>query len=194
MDRKVAARITSKLKENRMQKLLRVVVFLLLAVSLLWTPPTFAAQYHHASHVKLVYCDFHVCLEKPHYIGKASFYGKHYWQGRKMANGNRFDYRKPSIATWGIPLGTTVRVTNLRNGKSIVVEVTDQGPAHSLHRVADLSQAAAEALDYVKDGMTMVMIQVVVLVDTEVAVLDTTLVESPELVSLEPPIVVAGKD
>jgi rare lipoprotein A len=85
-------------------------------------------------------------------------------------------------------------VTNLRNGKSIVVEVTDRGPAHSLHRVADLSQAAAEALDYVKDGMTMVMIQVVVLVDTEVAVLDTTLVESPELVSLEPPIVVAGKD
>jgi len=87
-----------------------------------------------------------------------------------------------------------VRVTNLRNGKSIVVEVTDRGPAHSLHRVADLSQAAAEALDYVKDGMTTVMIQVVVPVDTEVAVLDTTLVESPELVSLEPTIVVAGKD
>ncbi len=179
-----------------MQILLRVVVILLLAASLLWATPMPAAQYHHASHVKLVYCDFHVCLEKPHYIGKASFYGKHYWQGRKMANGNRFDYRKMSLATWGIPLGTMVRVTNLRNGKCIVVEVTDRGPAHSLHRAADLSQAAAEALDYVQDGMTVVMIQVVVSIDTEIASIDATLAESPpELTGLEPPsILVAGED
>ena len=179
-----------------MQKLLRVVAVLLLAASLLLTPPTFAAQYHHASHVKLCYCDFHVCQEKPHWVGKASFYGKHYWQGRKMANGNRFDYRKMSLATWGIPLGTMVRVTNLRNGKSIVVEVTDRGPAHSLHRVADLSQAAAEALDYVQDGITMVTIQPIITVDTDNASMDATLVEAqPELVSLEPPaIMAAGKD
>ena len=179
-----------------MQKLLRVVATLLLAASLLWTPPTFAAQYHHASHVKLVYCDFHVCVEKPHWVGKASFYGKHYWQGRKMANGNRFDYRKMTVATWGIPLGTMVRVTNLRNGKSTIVEVTDRGPAHNLHRVADLSQAAAEVLDYVQDGTTMVTIQPIIDVDTDTASMSATLEEpQPELVSLEPPAILsAGKD
>lgn len=169
--------------------LLRVASSALAAASLLWTPPTFAAtptkaqtnnvqkntfigtashKKHPASHVKLVYCDLHVCKdEKPRWIGMASFYGKHYWQGRKMANGNRFDYRKPSMASWGIPLGTMVRVTNLRNGKSIVVEVTDRGPAHSLRRVADLSQAAAEQLEYTAEGLTIVMIQPLVYFDTE---------------------------
>lgn len=184
-----------------MQKLLRVVVSLtLLAASLMWTPPTFAAthetkaqtntviakpssigtasQKHHASHVKLVYCDLHVCKdEKPHYFGMASFYGKHYWQGRKMANGERFDYRKLTAASWGIPLGTMVRIINLSNGKSVVVEITDRGPAHSLHRVADLSQAAAEALDYTQAGLTAVLIQPIVTVETANAEIPSNLEE-----------------
>lgn len=175
-------------------------VGLMLTASLLWTAPTFAAtqtkaqkntvqsnqssigtastQKHHASGVKLVYCDLHVCAEKPHYIGKASFYGKHYWQGRKMANGKPFDYRKMTAALWFLPLGTQVRITNLENGKSVVVEVTDRGPAHSLHRVADLSQAAAEALDYTQKGLTTVLIQPVLTVETETAVLNDQLQDS----------------
>jgi rare lipoprotein A (peptidoglycan hydrolase) len=185
-----------------MQTLLRV-AGLALAASLLWTPPTFAAtpnkaqkntviakpqfigtashKKHPASHVKLVYCDLHVCEdEKPHYIGTASFYGKHYWQGRRMANGNRFDYRKLTAASWGIPLGTMVRVTNLSNGKSVIVEITDRGPAHVLHRVADLSQAAAEQLDYVQDGLAIVLIQPVVNFETETATIEARFVE-PEI-------------
>src|SRR5208337_1051701 len=126
-----------------MQTLLRVVGMTLVA-SLLWaSPETFAAtqskaqkdvhqnkfigtaspKKHPASHVKLVYCDWHVCKdEKPRWVGTASFYGKHYWQGRKMSNGQPFDYRKLTAASWGIPLGTMVRITNLGNGKSVVVE------------------------------------------------------------------------
>jgi rare lipoprotein A (peptidoglycan hydrolase) len=188
-----------------MQTLLRAACLVLVA-SLPWTPPTFAVTHtkaqkktviakprfigtasrkHPASHVQLVYCDWHVCKdERPHYLGKASFYGKHYWQGRKMANGQRFDYRKLTVASWGIPLGTMVRITNLENGKSVVVEVTDRGPAHVLHRVADLSQAAAEQLDYIQQGTTMVMIQVMLDVEFESAAIEGNLIE-PELLDLE---------
>jgi rare lipoprotein A (peptidoglycan hydrolase) len=163
---------------------------LLLAVSLLWTPseafaatqktkaqknlavqgkPQFigtASQKHSTTRtVKLVWCDLHVCQEKPRLVGKASFYGKGYWQGKKMANGQPFDYRKKTVALWHLSLGTMVRITNLENGKSVVAEVTDRGPAHSLHRIADLSQAAAEELGYTEKGVATVLIQPVVQVE-----------------------------
>jgi rare lipoprotein A len=115
--------------------------------------------------VKLVWCDLHVCQEKMQYFGTASYYGRGYWQGRKMANGERFDYRKKTVALWYLPLGTMVRITNLDNGLTAVAEVTDRGPAHSLHRIADLSQAVAEELDYVDEGLAHVMIQPIVACD-----------------------------
>lgn len=184
---------------------------LLLTASLLWTPPTFAATQtkaqtntvqsnqssigtasqtkHHARHIALVYCDLHVCKdEKPHYIGTASYYGKHYWQGRKMANGKPFDYRKLTAASWGIPLGTVVRVTNLQNGKSVIVEITDRGPAHNLHRVADLSQAAAEQLDYTHQGLTQVLIQPVLHFETEPAIIEARFEEEKPV----DPVLIAG--
>jgi rare lipoprotein A len=102
-----------------------------------------------------------------------------------MANGNRFDYRKPTAATWGIPLGTMVQITNLGNGKSVIVEITDRGPAHSLHRVADLSQAAAEQLDYIQQGTATVLIQVIVDVEPESAVLEADLIELESPLALE---------
>jgi rare lipoprotein A len=115
---------------------------------------------HSTTHnVKIVWCDMHVCNETPRPIGKASYYGKGYWQGRKMANGHPFDYSKLTMACWWLPLGTQARVTNLENGLSVTVEVTDRGPAHVLHRVADLSQAAAEQLDYMHKGLATVFIE-----------------------------------
>jgi rare lipoprotein A len=54
-----------------------------------------------------------------------------------------------------------VRITNLDNGLTVVAEVTDRGPAHSLHRIADLSQAAAEELDYMEKGLAHVTIQAI---------------------------------
>jgi rare lipoprotein A (peptidoglycan hydrolase) len=140
---------------------------------------------HHAKNIPLVYCDLHVCNEKPQWFGTVSYYGKYYWQGRKMANGERFDYRKLTAASWGIPLGTKVRITNMQNGKSVIVEITDRGPAHSLHRVADLSQAAAEALDYTDSGLTTAFIQPLWVFDPQPSPNETRLEEY-----IDPPAVI----
>ncbi len=127
-------------------------------------------------------CDVIACKERFHPLGKASFYGRGYWQGRKMANGERFDYRKMTVALWGLPLGTMVRVTNLENRKSIIVEVTDRGPAHALHRVADLSWATAKALDFVDNGLATVLVQPMADIEPELLVVASSL-EEPRLVA-----------
>jgi len=87
--------------------------------------------------------------------GIASWYGGQQ-QGRKMANGQRFDRREFTAASWVFPLGTVVRVVNVKNGDSVVVTITDRGPNHNLHRVIDLSEAAAKRLDYLGQGLTRV--------------------------------------
>jgi rare lipoprotein A len=97
-----------------------------------------------------------------------------------MANGQPFDYRKKTVALWFLPLGTMVRITNLSNGLSVVAEVTDRGPAHTLHRIADLSQAAAEALDFLQEGVATVLIQPVIEVETVPTEIVMTLAE-PEI-------------
>ena len=94
---------------------------------------------------------------KAQYVGIASWYGKQH-QGRKMANGKPFDRRKFTAAAWNIPLGTVLRVVNLKNGLSVTVTVTDRGPHPRLSRVLDLSEAAAIELDYVDEGLTSVFI------------------------------------
>jgi rare lipoprotein A len=96
-------------------------------------------------------------LAKPHFVGIASWYGQQH-QGLKMANGKRFDRRKLTAASWYLPLGTTVRVVNLENGKSVTVTITDRGPNFRLHRIVDLSEAAARQLDYIQKGLTSVYV------------------------------------
>ena len=115
-----------------------------------------------ASPKNFKWCDLHVCEEPAHYVGTASYYGKER-QNKKMANGQRFDYRKMTAACWFLPLGTQVQVLNLRNGKTVTVEITDRGPAHHLFRVIDLSKAAADKLDIVHDGLTVVMVRLIVM-------------------------------
>jgi len=92
-----------------------------------------------------------------HFVGIASWYGLQH-QGLKMANGQRFDRRKLTAASWYVPLGTVLRVVNLENGKSVTVTVTDRGPNFRLNRVLDLSEAAARELDYIGKGLTPVLI------------------------------------
>ena len=94
---------------------------------------------------------------KPNYVGVASWYGKP-WQGRKMANGKPFDRNQMTAAAWNIPLGTMVKVVNLKNGNVVDVTVTDRGPHPRLRRAIDLSEAAATRLDYIQDGLTSVFI------------------------------------
>jgi len=94
---------------------------------------------------------------KTQYMGIASWYGKQH-QGLKMANGKPFDRRKLTAAAWNIPLGTVVKVVNLKNGNSVLVTITDRGPHPRLSRAIDLSEAAAIELDYLDEGLTSVFI------------------------------------
>ncbi len=113
---------------------------------------------------------------KPHFVGIASWYGSQH-QGRKMANGQRFDRHKLTAAYWYLPLGSVIRVTNLENGKSIIVTVTDRGPNFRLHRILDLSEAAASELDYIHKGLTRVFVSLVVSYEPQHAEFDAILVE-----------------
>lgn len=77
-------------------------------------------------------------------IGEASWYGIHF-QGHTTANGEAFDMNALTCAHRSLPLGSWIRVTNLRNHKSIFVRVNDRGPVPE-DRVVDLSYAAARAV------------------------------------------------
>jgi len=109
-------------------------------------------------------------------IGVASWYGIQR-QGRKMANGQRFDRHKFTAASWYFPLGTKIRVVNVRNGDSVVVTITDRGPNLRLNRVLDLSEAAAERLDYLDKGLTHVFLYPLATFETTAATFGAGLIE-----------------
>jgi rare lipoprotein A len=84
----------------------------------------------------------------------ASWYGWSH-QGRRTASGERFDRDKLTAAHPSLPLGTLLRVSNLRNGLSVVVRVNDRGPVKP-GRSLDLSEAAARALHASHAGLACV--------------------------------------
>jgi len=75
-------------------------------------------------------------------IGQASWYGR-YFQGRKTAAGETYDMNGLTCAHRTLPLGSWIRVTNLKNRKSIFVRVNDRGPVPE-NRIVDLSYGAAQ--------------------------------------------------
>jgi rare lipoprotein A len=89
--------------------------------------------------------------------GVASWYGKEF-HGRKTASGEIFDMYGISAAHRILPLGTTIRVTNLDNFKSIKVKVTDRGP-FIRNRVLELSYGAARELGFAAQGTARVKIE-----------------------------------
>src|ERR1700693_1139919 len=122
-----------------MQTKLRVLSFGVVA-SLLWISPTSAVSQRAKVQDKAK-------KFKTQYIGTASWYGAQH-QGRKMANGQRFDRQKLTAASCHFPLGTTIRV----------VTSTDRGPNLRLHRILDLSEAAAGRLGFMGEGLTPVFL------------------------------------
>lgn len=88
--------------------------------------------------------------------GKASFYGKK-WNGRKTASGEVFNTDSLTCAHKTLPFGTMLKVTNQKNGKSVIVRVTDRGP-YIDGRIIDLSLAAATQIDMVHSGVAPVEI------------------------------------
>jgi len=92
-------------------------------------------------------------------VGLASWYGSDF-HGRRTANGEVFDMGDLSAAHPTLPLPTYARVTNLSNGRSVVVRVNDRGPfAHN--RLIDVSKRTADVLDFRHDGTTKVRVQYV---------------------------------
>ena len=101
--------------------------------------------------------------------GMASWYGEE-CQGNLTASGEVFDLNGLTAAHWEYPFGTRLRVTNLRNNKSVVVRVNDRGPGIA-GRVIDLSMAAAHKLGFLNSGIAKVRVEMVSTPDskTEIA-------------------------
>jgi peptidoglycan lytic transglycosylase len=90
--------------------------------------------------------------------GIASWYGTKF-HGHKTSNGELYDLYQPSAAHKTLPIPSYARVTNLANGRSIVVRVNDRGPFHA-DRIIDLSYAAAVKLGYMEHGTAEVEVEV----------------------------------
>ncbi len=91
--------------------------------------------------------------------GVASFYADKF-EGKRMANGEIFQQKGMTCAHNSLPLGTIVKITNLRNEKYVVVRVTDR-LHHRNMRLVDLSRTAAEVLGYIKRGLTRVKLEII---------------------------------
>jgi rare lipoprotein A len=95
--------------------------------------------------------------------GEATFYADSF-EGRRTASGIPFRQNQFVAAHRGFPFGTLLRVTNLRNDRTVNVRVVDRGPhgsrAEARGTIIDLSRRAAETLDYVSDGRTPVRVEV----------------------------------
>lgn len=90
--------------------------------------------------------------------GIASYYSDKF-NGRKTANGEVFDQNKFTAACNKLPLGTKIKVTNVKNGLSVVVRVNDR--LHpKMNRIVDLSKAAAKKINIISRGIAKVKVEV----------------------------------
>ncbi|MDP4284667.1 MAG: septal ring lytic transglycosylase RlpA family protein [Bacteroidota bacterium] len=101
--------------------------------------------------------------EKPHkkpitHYGVASYYAKKF-NGRKTTNGETYQHEKYTAACNILPLNTWIKVTNLKNNKSVIVKINDRMNRKN-KRLVDLSQSAAKKLGYFSSGLTRVKVEV----------------------------------
>jgi rare lipoprotein A len=94
--------------------------------------------------------------EQSMYRGYATFYS----DSQMTASGERFDKHALTAAHRTLKLGTRVRVTNQKNGRSVVVRINDRGPYGNKGRIIDLSEAAAKQLDMIEAGVVPVTLEV----------------------------------
>lgn len=100
---------------------------------------------------------FSGCAPKMIQYGNASWYGKEF-SGRRTASGVKFRPGKRTAAHKTIPFGTKVKVTNLKNGRSVKVRINDRGP-YVKGRIIDLSRKAARKLGMLQDGVAPVKLK-----------------------------------
>ncbi len=98
------------------------------------------------------------CYSQEHYqTGICSYYGKKF-HGRKTANGETFDMYAMTAAHKGLPFNTLIKVTNLKNQRSVVVRINDRGP-YVGKRILDLSYGAAREIGLGRSGIGRVTIE-----------------------------------
>src|SRR5215472_7334105 len=85
-----------------------------------------------------------VAKSKPYQVGTASWYGQNF-EGKPTASGELYEMHDMTAAHLKLPIGSFVKVTNLRNGKAVVVRINDRGPIVP-GRIIDLSYGAAQAI------------------------------------------------
>ncbi len=90
-------------------------------------------------------------------VGMASWYGKDF-DGKMTANGEIYDLSHMTAAHRTLPMPSVVKVTNLKNSKSVIVRVNDRGP-FAKNRIIDMSKKAAQMLDYKDKGVIMVKVE-----------------------------------
>jgi rare lipoprotein A len=96
---------------------------------------------------------------KPYQVGTASWYGE-YFEGKPTASGESYEMYDLTAAHPTLPLGSYVRVTNLHNGRAVVVKVNDRGPIVP-GRIIDLSYGAARVLKFEQRGLQRVRLDLV---------------------------------
>jgi peptidoglycan lytic transglycosylase len=101
----------------------------------------------------------HQKRNRPYQVGTASWYGS-YFHGKETASGEAFNMYDLTAAHPSLPLGTYVKVTNMRNGRAVVVRVNDRGPVVE-GRIIDLSYGAARVLNLEHRGIQQVRLDLV---------------------------------
>jgi len=96
---------------------------------------------------------------KPYQVGTASWYGEDF-EGKPTASGEPYDMYEMTAAHLTLPLGSYVKVTNLHNGRAVIVRVNDRGPIVP-GRIIDLSYEAAQALEFRHKGLQRVRLDLV---------------------------------
>lgn len=92
-------------------------------------------------------------------LGLATWYGgKHH--GGPTASGERYDKRAMTAAHRTLRMNTRVRVTNRKNGRSVILRINDRGPYGNKKRIIDVSERAAELLDMIEAGVVPVKVEI----------------------------------
>lgn len=105
----------------------------------------------------MLLCLISVGAQKPVQTGKASYYSRSF-TGHKTSNGEILHHDSMTCAHRTYPFGTKLKVTNLSNGRQVVVRVNDRGP-YAKGRIIDLSWGAAKKLDMLTQGIVMVSVE-----------------------------------
>jgi len=132
-----------------------ITLTLILGMSIIPTVDAKEKKHHIVTKISQNKAKKHYTKKAPQLVGLASWYG--YESGPRTANGDKFDPRKMTAAHRTLPFGTNIKVTNLRNHKSVIVIINDRGPMIK-SRLIDLSARAAKSIGITGVGLVSITI------------------------------------